>query len=90
MTSGADVYRTQAWRSIRLRVLQRDDFVCQIGLPGCTRRATAADHIVELFEGGAPFDMANLQAACRSCNSAKHMRRLSEAARRASTPLRRW
>jgi hypothetical protein len=43
------------WRAVRKRVLVRDRYQCQIGLPGCKGRANSVDHIVELADGGAPF-----------------------------------
>lgn len=72
---------------MRRKVLERDGFECQIRLPGCGGRASHADHIVELQDGGAPFDLANLQAACGSCNVAKRNRRVAEKARGG---VRRW
>ena len=64
-------YRTKTWKNVRLAVLERDGYVCKIGLPGCERVATSADHIVELEDGGEPFALENLQAACLRCNVAK-------------------
>lgn len=78
------VYRTVAWRQASRRCLARDGRVCQIGLPGCRVVATTADHIVELEDGGARYVLENLQAACRSCNTAKRNMRLAARARRAS------
>jgi 5-methylcytosine-specific restriction endonuclease McrA len=58
---------TRAWRKIRLTVLARDHYTCQLGYPGCTVIATHADHILPLRFGGTNH-LANLRAACRSCN----------------------
>lgn len=52
--------------------------VCQIREPGCTGAPVLADHIVPVAEGGAPFDIANGQGACRACHDKKTQR---EAAR---------
>jgi 5-methylcytosine-specific restriction protein A len=84
------LYHSKAWRSTSKRVLERDGYRCQIRLPGCLGRATAADHIVELADGGELLDMANLQAACKPCNTAKRNTMVAARARRMSTPLRRW
>lgn len=65
------VYRDHRWPILRRLCLERDAYLCRIVLPGCSVRARSADHVVELEDGGAPFDLANLQAACVSCNSAK-------------------
>jgi 5-methylcytosine-specific restriction endonuclease McrA len=63
----------QGWAAISRRVLERDRHVCLLQLPGCTGRATTADHIVPRSQGGT-HHMDNLQAACRACNSRKGAR----------------
>ena len=60
---------TPAWRRLRLAVLDRDLWLCQIKGPGCARYATQVDHIVARADGGDVWDTANLRAACRACNS---------------------
>lgn len=52
-------------------VMRRDRFVCRLGLPGCMRRATEADHVVPVAEGGLRYDPLNGQAACESCHKIK-------------------
>jgi 5-methylcytosine-specific restriction endonuclease McrA len=85
------VYDSTAWKLVRKSVLARDGFRCQIRLPGCLGRATAADHVVELEDGGSPYSLSNLQAACRPCNTAKRNRSLAKRARQLNpTQLRRW
>jgi HNH endonuclease len=71
-------------------VLARDGFACQIRLPACRRRPDTVDHVVELDEGGALYALSNLQAACRSCNTAKRNRSLSQRAKRARVQRRNW
>ena len=56
-------------RRLRPEVLERDDYVCR----WCGRLATTADHIVPLARGG-ETTLANLAAACVSCNSARGAR----------------
>lgn len=56
------------WPRIRLSILERDGWACQIRGRNCTRTADQVDHIVPLEAGGAPYDPANLRAACRRCN----------------------
>lgn len=82
------VYRTRAWRAVRVACLVRDGYRCQIGLAGCKGRASQADHVVELADGGEWFALGNLQAACRSCNVAKRNKR--EAARQGRASVRVW
>lgn len=87
------IYRTREWLLVRDQVLLRDGFRCQIRLPGCLGRANAADHRVELEDGGPPFDLGNLQAACRPCNTAKRNQAYAKRVARlveGSRPLRKW
>jgi 5-methylcytosine-specific restriction protein A len=59
----------RAWRE---QVLTRAGGLCQIREPNrCINIATEADHIVELADGGAEYDPANGQAACRPCHAHK-------------------
>ena len=58
---------TTRWRRIRAAVLRRDKHRCTINAPGCTGRATHADHIVLRSMGG-DDSLDNLRAACESCN----------------------
>jgi 5-methylcytosine-specific restriction endonuclease McrA len=60
--------RAPRWEATRRRILERDGYVCQIRLPGCTRVATTVDHIVPRAMGGGHED-ALLRAACNACNS---------------------
>ena len=65
------------WRKLRLEVLERDGWLCQVRLAVCTVDATTVDHVVPLARGGARLDPANCRAACGPCNSSR-----SAAARR--------
>ena len=68
------------WKRVRLRILARDRYACQIRGPKRTAVATHVDHITSISQGGARLDPSNLRAACASCNVAK---RNSEVAARA-------
>lgn len=57
--------RSPAWPALRLRVLQRAGYRCH----WCHGRATEADHVQAIAEGGAGLDIRNLVASCRSCNA---------------------
>jgi 5-methylcytosine-specific restriction endonuclease McrA len=59
------------WRQVRLLVLRRDGYLCQIQGPGCAGQADAVDHVIALRQGGPRLDPGNLVAACSHCNSAK-------------------
>jgi hypothetical protein len=72
-TSGAENTRNRTygrqWRAVRLRVLERDGYRCQIRGPRCTGGADVVDHVVDARVTGPVFDPENLRAACRSCNT---------------------
>ena len=56
------------WGKVRLQVLERDSWRCQkCGKAG----RLEADHRIPLEDGGALYDLDNLQALCRSCHIAK-------------------
>ncbi len=57
---------TRRWRSIRERILKRDDNICQ----HCGQYGDTVDHIVPRRLGG-DDNWENLQCLCRSCNYAK-------------------
>jgi hypothetical protein len=71
--SGAGRRRNQSygrrWREIRLKVLERDGYRCQIRAPKCTARAEVVDHITPARVTGPTFNPAALRASCRSCNN---------------------
>jgi 5-methylcytosine-specific restriction endonuclease McrA len=63
---------TPQHREWRRGVLDRDQRVCQLQYPGrCTQVATQADHIIEIADGGSPFDLGNGQAVCEPCHKLK-------------------
>ncbi|MCY4508425.1 MAG: HNH endonuclease signature motif containing protein, partial [Acidobacteria bacterium] len=61
------------WARARAAALARDGYRCR----ACGRfggRALEVDHITPISEGGAPFDLANLQSLCRDCHIDKTRR----------------
>lgn len=73
------------WRSLRLVVLERDEWKCRIRATGCTFKATEVDHIVPLSAGGPPYDPANLRASCLHCNRSRGGRVGSQRVRETSS-----
>lgn len=81
------IYGTAEYRRWRSEVIARSGGRCQD--PKCkdpTRAGATlfADHIVELKDGGAPFDLANGLARCGSCHTSKTFRARGERSRRAA------
>ena len=62
------IYKTKAWQTARKMALYRD-------AGWCTRceeaPAELVDHIIELKDGGKPYDLENLQCLCHKCHAQK-------------------
>ena len=52
------------FQRVRRAVLDRDGWRCQ----RCKRYGNECDHRTPLRNGGAPYDMDNLQTLCRGCH----------------------
>jgi 5-methylcytosine-specific restriction endonuclease McrA len=66
-----DPRHTRRHKRLRLQVLARDLYRCHWCGSDGRGRALQLDHVVELAQGGAPFDPANCVAACWVCNGAR-------------------
>ena len=77
--------RVRGWPTIRLQILKRDNYQCQIRGPACTTHATHVDHITPRSSNGS-HDPANLRAACANCN----LQRGDGRNRRLNYPSRKW
>lgn len=80
------------WRKLRLAILDRDGWLCQIRSEGCEVQASHVDHIVSWRHGGAWYDPANLRAACATCNKSRGGRvgALETNGQRSRRPSREW
>ena len=70
------VYSTARWQRLRKMMLRRQP-ACQA--EGCNELAREVDHIVPMSNGGAQYDMANLQCLCTSCHARKTLKEYHEA-----------
>ena len=72
------------WRVLRRVVLDAANWRCAT----CKRYANEVDHVTPLQEGGAAYDLDNLQALCRGC----HIRKTASenGLRRANPEKRAW
>lgn len=65
---GSAIYRTNQWKAVRLLAKRRDGFKCvQCG----ERGRLEVDHKVPIRDGGAPYDLDNLQSLCPKCHARK-------------------
>jgi 5-methylcytosine-specific restriction enzyme A len=64
-------YGTAEWKEARNAAFKRDKYTCVI--PGCGRNESRmfVDHIVERKDGGADYDLRNLQTLCGSHHTEK-------------------
>src|SRR6476659_4252901 len=61
-------------RHVRLAVLERDGWRCQLGYPGCTYHAVEVDHIASTTQTGVSreqVDADGCQAVCANCHHTK-------------------
>ena len=77
------------WPYIRICILRRDKFRCQMLKEDgtlCLRGAGEVDHIVELADGGSFHEWDNLRAICEICHKKKTaaMRTARAAAKKAT------
>jgi len=64
----SSIYRDPRWKAVRHQAKARDGWKCvQCGARG----RIEVDHVKPIREGGAPFDLGNLQSLCPQCHSRK-------------------
>ena len=64
-------YKSAQWRAVRA-VFLREHPVCSLcAARGRVVAAVVVDHVVPVKDGGARFDVANLQALCVTCHNRK-------------------
>lgn len=61
------------WEPLRLRVLQRDRYLCQLCLPKRFTAATEVDHVIPRSKNGTN-DIENLMSVCSDCHAEKSKR----------------
>ncbi len=79
-------YNHRCWPTLRLMILRRDGYQCQVHGPRCTHVANECDHIEPWLDGGAWFNPANLRAACTACNKGRR----NQPHKYDTTPSRTW
>lgn len=65
------VYSSQRWQAIRRVVLGRDPLCVLCLQEGIVRASEVVDHIQSMQDGGAQFDLENLQGLCVICHNRK-------------------
>lgn len=80
----SSIYADPRWPPLS-RQVRLEEPTCRIRTHCDGARSEVADHIVEVEDGGAPFDRANLQGACHRCNVAKGQAAAQARRRRAAS-----
>lgn len=72
------IYKSRQWLEARALALALGNYRCTMcgaklrrSPKDRSKRRPFVDHIVELKDGGAPFDQVNLQCLCGSCHTSK-------------------
>jgi 5-methylcytosine-specific restriction enzyme A len=74
-----------AWQRLRLRILARDNYLCQVcHAKGRTTPATHVDHILAKAKGGTDSE-GNCRAICRECHDRKSIEEKGHRVRKAIT-----
>lgn len=61
------VYNTRKWQKLREQQLIKEPLCINFSI--CGNVAKIADHIIEISQGGKPFDIDNLRSVCQSCHN---------------------
>lgn len=70
-------YHSKEWQAVRLQVLDRDCYLCQVcKRAGRITPAATVHHIVPVrVDWSKRLDPANLETICRACHNAEHSER---------------
>jgi 5-methylcytosine-specific restriction protein A len=74
----ARIYNRARWQALRLMVIRRDPVCKDCG----NEPSNTADHVVPVRDGGAKWDMANLQGLCAGCHNRKTQKETRKAGAR--------
>jgi 5-methylcytosine-specific restriction endonuclease McrA len=75
---------TNKWRRTRLKVLERDNYICfYCGIP----KATHVDHITPVSKAGSD-ELSNLISACQNCNLSKGSKSVQEFRRKQAEKMK--
>lgn len=78
------------WPRVRLAMLERDHYLCQLKGPKCKKIATEVDHIIDWRNGGAWYEPANLRSVCRPCHNWRKSQTILVVSSAESSPSRIW
>lgn len=66
------IYADPRWRKVRILCIRKANGLCEMCFKrGLFVRGKDVDHIIPISQGGAPFDIDNLQYLCEDCHDHK-------------------
>ena len=70
-------YHSPEWQAVRLQVLDRDNYLCQVcKRAGRVTPATTVHHIIPVrVDYSKRLDPANLETICKACHNTEHNER---------------
>lgn len=66
------IYSTSRWQKLREYKKHRNPLCEECLRNNVITPMELVDHIIPIAEGGAPYDLENLQSLCASCHNKKH------------------
>lgn len=64
-------YRTTRWKKLRAWFKQHNPICVECVKEGRVKEMDVVDHIIPIKQGGAEYELSNLQALCHSCHNSK-------------------
>jgi 5-methylcytosine-specific restriction endonuclease McrA len=65
------IYSSQRWVNLRNQFIRHNPLCAHCELQGLNTPAYMVDHIKEIEDGGAVYDVDNLQSLCNPCHNTK-------------------
>ena len=66
------IYNTSRWQKLREYKKRRNPLCEECLRQGRITPMALVDHIIPIEDGGAVFDLSNLQSLCSACHNKKH------------------
>lgn len=68
---GSLIYKTKEWKRVRKARLLLNPLCQHHEKLGLVKAAEHVDHIIEILDGGKPYDLNNTQSLCQACHNTK-------------------
>ena len=71
-------YYSTRWRKVRSQFLKENPICIECKKIGITTEATTVDHIIQIINGGDPYNFNNLQSLCKIHHAKKSAKETNE------------